>query len=170
MIREEVKFPPPPPNIYIHLCLRIPVASVKPMTKELAGEERVYSASTCTALFMIEGQILKQRSWYRGHGRDAAYWLAPPGLPSLLSYRTQDYQTRDGATHSGLYRPPLITNWENALQLDFMEAFPHLMRLLPLWWSSLCQVDMPKKKKKKKKKKASKNPIIYLSNHFLIGR
>jgi hypothetical protein len=31
-----------------------------------------------------------------------AYWLASPGLLSLLSYRTQDYQSRDGTTHSGL--------------------------------------------------------------------
>jgi hypothetical protein len=30
----------------------------------------------------------------------------------------------------------LITNWENALQLDLLEAFPQL-RLLPLWWLQL---------------------------------
>jgi hypothetical protein len=30
-----------------------------------------------------------QRPW-----RDAAYWLAPHGLLSLLSYRTQDHQPR----------------------------------------------------------------------------
>jgi hypothetical protein len=28
-------------------------------------------------------------------------WLASPGLLSLLSYRTQDYQPRDGPTHKG---------------------------------------------------------------------
>jgi hypothetical protein len=32
----------------------------------------------------------------------AAYWLASPGLLNLLSYRTQDYQPRDGTTHNGL--------------------------------------------------------------------
>ena len=37
-----------------------------------------------------------QRSW-----RDAASWLASPGLLSLLSYRTQDYQPRDSTTHKG---------------------------------------------------------------------
>jgi hypothetical protein len=42
------------------------------------------------------------------------------GLLSLLSYRTQDYQPRDGPTHKGTYPPPLITNWENALQLNLM--------------------------------------------------
>jgi hypothetical protein len=31
--------------------------------------------------------------------RDVSYWLASPGLLSLLSYRTQDYQPRDGTTH-----------------------------------------------------------------------
>jgi hypothetical protein len=36
--------------------------------------------------------------------------------------------------------PTLITNWENALQLDLMEAFPQL-KLLSLWWLQLCQVD-----------------------------
>jgi hypothetical protein len=38
----------------------------------------------------------------------AAYWLALHGLLSLLSYRTQDHQPRDGTTHSGLGPPPLI--------------------------------------------------------------
>ena len=35
----------------------------------------------------------------------AAYWLAPHGLLSLLSYRTQVNQPRDGSTHSGLGLP-----------------------------------------------------------------
>jgi hypothetical protein len=35
---------------------------------------------------------------------------------------------------------PLIINWENALQLDLMEAFPQL-KLLSLWYLQLCQVD-----------------------------
>jgi hypothetical protein len=43
-------------------------------------------------------------------GRGAAYWVAPHGLHSLLSYRTQDDQPRDGTTHNGLGPPPLITN------------------------------------------------------------
>jgi hypothetical protein len=44
-------------------------------------------------------QELMQRPW-----RDVTYWLASPGLLSLLSYRTQDFQPRDGTTHN---RPPL---------------------------------------------------------------
>jgi hypothetical protein len=43
-----------------------------------------------------------ERQW-----RSAAYWFAPPGLLSLLSYRTQDYQPRDGTTHNGLGPPTL---------------------------------------------------------------
>jgi hypothetical protein len=90
------------------------------MTKKQVGEERVYSAYTSTLLFITKEsqdrnshragawrQKLMQRPW-----RDAAYWLAPCGLLSLLSYRTQDYQPRDGTTHNGLgLGPPhLITN------------------------------------------------------------
>jgi hypothetical protein len=39
-----------------------------------------------------------QRPW-----RDVLYWLASPGLLSLLSYRTQDYQPSDGPTHKGSF-------------------------------------------------------------------
>jgi hypothetical protein len=76
-------------------------------------------------LKQVRNQELMQRPW-----RDVSYWLASPGLLSLLSYRTQDYQPRDGTTHKGPY--PLVTNWENALQLDLIEAFPQL-KLLSLW-------------------------------------
>jgi hypothetical protein len=41
-----------------------------------------------------------QRPW-----RTADFWLAPHGLLNLLSYRTQDHQPRDGATHNGLGPP-----------------------------------------------------------------
>jgi hypothetical protein len=57
-------------------------------------------------------------------------------LFSLLSYRTQDHQPRNGTTHHELGPPPLITDWENTSQLYLMEAFPQL-RLLPLWWLKL---------------------------------
>ena len=52
----------------------------------------------------VRKQELMQRSW-----RDVTYWLASPGLLSLLSYRTQVYHPRDGTTHNGLGLPPLIT-------------------------------------------------------------
>jgi hypothetical protein len=78
------------------------------MTKKQVGEERVYLAYTSMLLFITKGsqdwnsikqvreQELMQRPW-----RDVLYWLASPGLLSLLSYRTQDYQPRDGPTHKG---------------------------------------------------------------------
>jgi len=47
----------------------------------------------------VRKQELIQSSW-----RDVSYWLASPGLLNLLSYRTQDYQSRDSSTHHGL--PP----------------------------------------------------------------
>jgi hypothetical protein len=83
------------------------------MTKKQVGEERVYSAYTSTLLFITKGsqgrnshragtwrQELMQRPW-----RDVLYWLASPGLLSLLSYRTQDHQPRDGTTHNGPSHP-----------------------------------------------------------------
>jgi hypothetical protein len=77
------------------------------MTKKQVGEERTYSAYTSTLLFITKGsqdrnshkagtwrQELMQRPW-----RGAVYWIASPGLLSLLSYRTQEYQPRDGTTY-----------------------------------------------------------------------
>ena len=43
---------------------------------------------------------LMQRPW-----RDVSFCLVSPGLLSLLSYRTQDYQPRDGTTHNGPSHP-----------------------------------------------------------------
>jgi hypothetical protein len=47
-------------------------------------------------LKQVREQELMQRPW-----RDVTYWLASSGLLSLLSYRTQDHQPRDGTTHNG---------------------------------------------------------------------
>ena len=47
-------------------------------------------------LKQVRKQELMQRPW-----RDVLYWLAFPGLFSLLSYKAQDYQPRDGPTHKG---------------------------------------------------------------------
>ena len=83
------------------------------MTKRQVGEERVYSAFTSTLVFITKGsqdinshrvgtwrQELMHRPW-----RGAAYWLAHPALLNLLSYRTQNYQSRDGTTHNGPSHP-----------------------------------------------------------------
>jgi hypothetical protein len=45
-------------------------------------------------LKQVRKQELMQRPW-----RDVPYWLAFAGLVSLLSYRTQNNQPRDGPTH-----------------------------------------------------------------------
>jgi hypothetical protein len=77
------------------------------MTKKQTGEERVYSAyifhivahhqrKSGLELKHVWEQELMQRPW-----RDVIYWLSSPGLLSLLSYRTQDYKSRDGTTHKG---------------------------------------------------------------------
>jgi hypothetical protein len=43
--------------------------------------------------------------------RNVSYWLASPGLFSLISYRTQAYQSRDGTTDKGPSHPwSLIKN------------------------------------------------------------
>ena len=63
------------------------------MTKKQVGEERVYSVYTLHVavhhqrisgleLKQVRKQELMQRPW-----RDVTYWLASPGLLSLLSYR-----------------------------------------------------------------------------------
>ena len=66
------------------------------MTKKQVGEQRVYSAyifhiavnhqrMSELELKQARKQELMQRPW-----RDVLYWLASPGLLSLLSYRTKN--------------------------------------------------------------------------------
>jgi hypothetical protein len=69
------------------------------MTKKQVGEERVYSAYTFTLLFITIGSQDRnshrvgtwRQKWMQKPWKNAAYWLASPGLLSLLSYITQDY-------------------------------------------------------------------------------
>jgi hypothetical protein len=74
------------------------------MTKKQGGEERVYSAYTSTLLFITKEVRTGTQAGQKA-GADAqamegcSYWLASPRLLSLLSYRTQVYQPRDGPTH-----------------------------------------------------------------------
>jgi hypothetical protein len=70
-------------------------------------------------------QELMQRPW-----RDVLYWLSSPGLLSLLSYRTQVYQPRDGTIQKGT--SPLDHQLRKCLEkieLDLMETFPQLKLL-----------------------------------------
>ena len=89
------------------------------MTKKQVREERAYLAYTSTLLFITKevrtgtqaGQELKQvrkqelmqRPW-----RDVLYWLASPGLLSLLSYRIKATSPEMVPPTRGL--SPLITN------------------------------------------------------------
>lgn len=57
--------------------------------------------------------------------RSDAYWLAPHSMFLLLL--TQDHQVKDTTNHNGLGPPPSITNSENALQPNLMEAFPQMV-------------------------------------------
>jgi hypothetical protein len=81
------------------------------MTKKQGGEERVYSAyifhialhhqrKPGLELKQDRKQELMQRQW-----TDVTYWLAPPALLNLLSYRTQDNQPRNSTTHKGTSHP-----------------------------------------------------------------
>ena len=81
------------------------------MTKKQVGEERVYSAYTSILLFITK-EVRTGTQAGQNVGADAQavercsllacfHWLASPGLLNLLSYRTQDYQPRDGPTHKG---------------------------------------------------------------------
>ena len=78
------------------------------------------------------------RSWCRGHGEMLFTGLLPLACSacSLIEPKT----TSPGMVPPARGLSSLITNWENAPQLDLMEAFPHL-KLLSWVNSSLCQVD-----------------------------
>jgi hypothetical protein len=59
----------------------------------------------CSSLKEVKSKISNMAGTWRQEvmlWRDAAYWLAPHGFLSLLSYRTQDHQPRDVTTHNGL--------------------------------------------------------------------
>jgi hypothetical protein len=70
-------------------------------------------------LKQVRKQELIQKPW-----RDVLFWLASPGLLSLLSYRTKITSPEMVPPTRGL--SPLITN---ALQLALMEALPQLKLL-----------------------------------------
>ena len=112
-------------------------SSTNIMTRKQVGEERVYSAYTSTQLFITKGSQdwnsskSGSRSWCRGHGGRML-------LTSLLRLACSACFLIEPKTISRGMAPPtmgppsLITNWENSLKLDLMEAFPYL-KLLSLW-------------------------------------
>lgn len=78
------------------------------------------------------GQDPRSRRWCRSHRGELH-----TGLLNLPSYRTRNQPPMDGTNHYGLGPPPLITKWENTLQLDVIKTLPRL-RL----YSSFCQVEI----------------------------
>jgi hypothetical protein len=86
------------------------------MTKEQAGEKRLYSAYTSTLLFITKGSQdwnssrTGSRSWCRGHGRMLLTGLFPLACSacSLIEPKT----TSSGMTPPTIGPPSLITNWE----------------------------------------------------------
>jgi hypothetical protein len=97
------------------------------MTKKQVGEERVYSAYTSILLFItkevrtatkqVRKQELMQRPW-----RVLFTGLLP--LACTACFLIEPKTTSVGMAPPTMGPPSLITNWENALQLDLMEAFP----------------------------------------------
>ena len=114
------------------------------MTKKQVGEERIYSAYTSILLFITKGSQdwnsnrSGSRSWCRGHGGMFFTGLLP--LPCSACSLIESKTTSPEMVPPTRGLSPLITNWDNALQLDLMEAFPQL-KLLSLWYLQLCQVD-----------------------------
>ena len=70
------------------------------------------------------------RSWCRSHGGVLLTDLLPMACSAC---RALDLQPRDGTTHHGPRPPPLNANWDNASQLDLIEAFPQ-QSLLPVFF------------------------------------
>jgi hypothetical protein len=88
------------------------------MTRKQVRRGRVCFGYSSRLLSIIKGsQTGVQTGQEPGgrSGRGAASWLTTLGLLSLLSYRTQDYESRDRTTHNGLDTLPSFINKENAL-------------------------------------------------------
>jgi hypothetical protein len=106
------------------------------MTKKQVSEESIYLACTSMSLFITKGSQnwtssrSESRSWWRVHGGMLFSGLLPLACSAccLIEPKT----TSPEMVPLTRCPTPLITNWENALQLDLMEAFPHL-KLLSLW-------------------------------------
>jgi hypothetical protein len=93
-------------NVFDSVLVSVCISAQNIMTKKQVGKESVYSAYNSTFLFITKGSQGRN-----SQGRNleaavdaeamegAAYWLASPGLLSLIFYRTQDHQPRDGTNH-----------------------------------------------------------------------
>lgn len=85
------------------------------MTKSKLGQERVCFIYCSTSQLSskevrtgAKGRNLEAGTDTEAILRGAADRIAPHGLPSLLYYRSEDYQPRDDVTHNRL-GPPIST-------------------------------------------------------------
>jgi hypothetical protein len=79
--------------------LRVFIAVIKhPDPKQFGGGEGLFKL-TVKLLELKKGKKLEAGADAESV-EDAAYWLAPYGLLSLLSYRTQDHWPRDGTSYT----------------------------------------------------------------------
>jgi hypothetical protein len=103
------------------VVVRVSIPAQTVMTKKQVGEERVYSAYTSTLLFITKrsqdqnSSRSGSRSWCRGHRRMLRTGLIP--LACSACFLIEPETTSPGWHHPQWALPPLITNWENALQL-----------------------------------------------------
>jgi hypothetical protein len=96
--KNKTKQKPTMMTVFVRDCISVQ----NNMTKKQVGEERLYSTYTSTHHQRKSGQDTGQELGADAEAMEGvSYWLASPGLLSLLSYRTQDYQPRDGTTHKG---------------------------------------------------------------------
>jgi hypothetical protein len=113
------------------------------MTKKQVGEERVYSAYTSTLPFITKGSQDRNssrsgsRSWCRSHGGMFLTGLLPLTCSACSLIEPKTTSPEMVPPTRGL--SPLITNWENALQLDLVEALPQLkllsLQLVSSWYT-----------------------------------
>jgi hypothetical protein len=77
------------------------------MTKKQLGRKGFIQLTLSTLLLITKGcrtgTQAGQEAGAEAEAKEGYYWLASPGSLSLLSYRTQDYQPRDGPTHKGTF-------------------------------------------------------------------
>jgi hypothetical protein len=125
--------PHSPPHTFPHCLSQGLYSCTNIMTKKQAGEERIYSAYTSMLLFITKGSQdwnsgrSGSRSWCRGHG--GMFFTGLPHLACSACSLIEPKTTSPEMVPPTRGLSPLITNWENALQLDLMEAFPQLKLL-----------------------------------------
>ena len=120
----------------VGLLVRVSIPAQNMMTKRQVVEERFYSAYTSTFLFITKGSQDWNSSrsgswiWCRGHG--GMFLTGFLSLACSACFLIEPKTTSPGMASPTRGPPPLITNWENALQLDHMEAFPQ-EKLFSVW-------------------------------------